>query len=272
MRLDFHLHTHCSDGSIPPRELYHMAKKQRLKAWSVTDHDTCIAYDDLPTDDPSLFCGVEITTSFEQHEIHVVALGVDRHDTQFADFLRSIRDIRRERADKMLQAINAEFHQSIQLSDVQTSHADVITRLHLAIAMQQRNLIRYRGAFFSELMTEERMQQLQLPEYPSVAEAAAQVHAVGAQAILAHPARYASIDLVERILQADLDGLEVKFPNCDPAWEHQLRRIAADRSYVLSCGSDLHWPGRRQPGDCRLSHAEAAPLLQRLGWVDPLKS
>ena len=249
-----------------------MAKKQRLKAWSVTDHDTCVAYDELPSDDETLFCGVEVTTAFEQHEIHVVALGVDRHDPGFSAFLGGIREVRRERAEKMLQSINAEMGQNLQLSDVQTSHADVITRLHVAVALQQRNLIRYRGAFFSELMTEERMQQLDLPPYPSVAEAAAQIHAVGAQAILAHPARYASLDLVERIMREGLDGLEVKFPNCDPAWEQQLRRIAEARGYVFSCGSDLHWPGRRQPGDCRLSHAEAAPLLQRLGWSDPLKS
>ena len=271
MRLDFHLHTHRSDGSLPAIELYHLAKQQRLKAWSITDHDTCRAYDDVPADE-TLFCGVEITTAFEGHEIHVLGLGVDRHDQGFDAFLSSIREIRRQRADAMLQAINADMKQSIQLADVQPEAAEVVTRLHLAVALQKLNLIRHRGAFFTDVMPDERMHTLNLPDYPSVAAAAAQIHAAGGQAILAHPARYDGIDLVQRILQADLDGFELKFPNCDAAWDQQLRKLVQDKGYIVSCGSDLHWSGRRQPGDCRLSHAEAAPLLERLGWSDPLKS
>lgn len=251
-------------------ELYELVKKHRLKAWSITDHDTCAAYEEVP-DDATLICGVEVTTLFEGHEIHVLGLGVDRHNQEFMEFLSHIRDVRRERAEKMLSVINADMDQKLTLSDIKPEAADSVTRLHLASALQSRGLIKHRGIFFKDVMPDQRMQTLGLPDYPSVAQTSAAIHDAGGQAMLAHPARYSGIDLVERILLDGLDGFELKFPNCDPVWDRQLRRLSEKHGYIFSCGSDLHWPGRRAPGDCRLSHAEAAPLLQRIGWTDPLR-
>lgn len=270
MRLDLHMHTHLSDGQCSPQRLAEMVGQQRLKAWSVTDHDTCAAYDELDADE-TLICGVEITSDFEGHEIHVLGLGVDRHHTDLSTLLNEIAVIRRQRAEALLAVINKQFQVSLSCEDVVPADARVITRLHLAQGLRAQGLIQHHRDFFNELFPESRMRQLDLVPYPAVAHVAQQIRAAGGAAILAHPCRYGGFDLIERLVQQGLDGLEISYPHVDATVQAQLRRLADKHDLLRSCGSDFHWPGRRQPGACRLSHAEARPLLSRLGWKDPLR-
>ena len=39
-RVDLHTHSSYSDGSLSPRQLVQLAKKRRLRAIALTDHDT----------------------------------------------------------------------------------------------------------------------------------------------------------------------------------------------------------------------------------------
>ena len=269
MRLDFHLHTHLSDGTLEPKALAALVRQQRLKVWSITDHDTCAAYDYVEAS-PDLICGVEITSAFDGHEIHVLGLGVDRHNPTLVDLLKEIAAIRIQRAECMLEHIGKDFGKTISLESLVPKEALVVTRFHIAQGLRRLGIIANHRQFFSDVMGEERMHSLPLLPYPSVSTVAAAIHAADGVAILAHPSRYAGFDLIEQLMQQDLDGLEVKYPHADDIIEAQLRKLAMRHDYLISCGSDLHWTGRRQPGDFRLSHADAAPLLQRLGWTDPL--
>lgn len=45
--IDLHMHTNYSDGTCTVRELLEEAQKKKLECISITDHDTCLSYDDL---------------------------------------------------------------------------------------------------------------------------------------------------------------------------------------------------------------------------------
>jgi 3',5'-nucleoside bisphosphate phosphatase len=47
--IDLHIHTYYSDGKFSPKEIIGFAEKYKLKAISITDHDTIKAYDVLKT-------------------------------------------------------------------------------------------------------------------------------------------------------------------------------------------------------------------------------
>lgn len=80
---DLHSHTTASDGYLTPTQLVQRAVEMRVGVLAITDHDTtaglaeaaaAIAEQALPL---RLVNGVEISTLWENHEIHIVGLGMD---------------------------------------------------------------------------------------------------------------------------------------------------------------------------------------------------
>ncbi len=83
MRFDLHCHTTASDGVLSPAELVRRAAEKQVEVLAVTDHDTLAGLDEVRRTIEAeqlplrLVSGVEISTGWEHHEIHIVALGVD---------------------------------------------------------------------------------------------------------------------------------------------------------------------------------------------------
>ena len=66
--IDLHIHTNNSDGSDSVIDVLRKAEKLGLKTISITDHDTCTAYEELDNIDVKKYYsgdiikGVEFTT------------------------------------------------------------------------------------------------------------------------------------------------------------------------------------------------------------------
>ncbi len=80
---NLHSHTTASDGYLTPTQLVQRAVEMRVGVLAITDHDTtnglaeaaaAIADLALPL---QLVNGVEISTLWENHDIHIVGLGLD---------------------------------------------------------------------------------------------------------------------------------------------------------------------------------------------------
>lgn len=82
MRIDLHSHTTASDGRLTPPELIDRALGFNIEALAITDHDTTdglaearnyIADNNLPI---QLINGIEISTVWQNKDIHIVGLNV----------------------------------------------------------------------------------------------------------------------------------------------------------------------------------------------------
>ena len=80
---DLHSHTTASDGCLTPEALVHRAVEMRVGTLAITDHDTTAAI--APAREEisrsglalNLIPGVEISTVWENHEIHIVGLNIE---------------------------------------------------------------------------------------------------------------------------------------------------------------------------------------------------
>lgn len=90
---DLHSHTKASDGLLSPQELVLRAVEHRVGVLAITDHDTiagiqpareAVAHHQLPL---KLIAGVEISSLWENHEIHIVGLGIDECHPAMTVFL-----------------------------------------------------------------------------------------------------------------------------------------------------------------------------------------
>ncbi len=262
MRLDFHLHTCRSDGQLTPAELLVAVRRARLEAWAVTDHDTLAGWRELRSE-PGLIPGAEVTAGLDGHEIHIIALGIDPEDAGFAAFLLAIRDLRRERLGRLIAKLG--LGDRLTLEQLASAGADSLSRNHLAQALVRLGRASSVPDAFNGPLGDAAIAGMDLPPYPAPPVAVAAIRAAGGVAILAHPGMYGDVESVARILDLGFDGLEVKHPKLDPELSERLIAQAALRGLYVSCGSDTHWLGARQPGDYRLPREQALPLLRRLG-------
>lgn len=264
MRCDFHLHTHCSDGLLPPRDLLVAVRRQGVSWFAVTDHDTLAGFAAL-RGSIGLIPGVEVTTSHDQREVHVVGLGIDPDHREFIAFLAGIRLRRRERLQLILARLPAAVARSLTMADLDDGRADALGRLHVARALVKRGGVASVQAAFLDHLGDEHAHDSQLPPYPALADGCRAIQAAGGVAILAHPGVYGDIGTIAGLVAQGCDGIEVNHPHLDPALAGALQQLAATRNLLVSSGSDLHYLGHRRPGMWSLDDQAHAPLLVRLG-------
>jgi 3',5'-nucleoside bisphosphate phosphatase len=262
MKVDFHLHTHFSDGGLSPAELRSAVRRSGLRHWAVTDHDTLAGWRAL-AGELGLVPGVEVTAEFDGREVHIIGLGVDPEHRGFADFLAAIRAVRIQRLSCLIASVNETERLSVHsLSPV----ADTVTRSHLADALVKLGRVSRSSEAFDTLIGDADCAELGLTPYPSPSDVVAAIHAAGGLAILAHPGIYQTPEAIIPLLETpDMDGVETCHPRLDPVLAVQLEALATGRKLLESCGSDTHWLGMREPGRPRLSAERIQPLLKRLG-------
>lgn len=264
MRIDLHLHTSCSDGSWEPVAVAAEVARRRLVAWSITDHDTCAAWPQI-RDCPGAICGVEVSTRFEGRDVHILGLGVDPEAAELAELLRHNRAERRSKVNRIV----AHLQQAHGLSIALDQHDDtVVTRSHVAQRLYADGIVPDFRAAFERYLGDGALDALEPADFASVADAAAAIRSAGGVALLAHPALCGGIDVIER-LASGLDGIELKHPSHASTLVDMLETLAKKRNWLVSSGSDCHQPPGRI-GAYRLSRGQVMPLLQRVGWRDPV--
>ncbi len=79
--IDLHMHTKYSDGTYSVKDILNNANRINLETISITDHNTCNAYDEMESFDVSkifkgnILVGCEFTTSFDKRLIEVLGYG-----------------------------------------------------------------------------------------------------------------------------------------------------------------------------------------------------
>ena len=107
--IDLHTHSACSDGTFTPSELAAYAAEKGLAAFALTDHDTtdglaeaaCAAAEHGIEFVP----GIEFSTNYNGHDIHIVGLDIDPEQEDLAAKLQSFRANRDTRNEEMLSLL-----------------------------------------------------------------------------------------------------------------------------------------------------------------------
>lgn len=271
MKVDFHLHTWCSDGAHDPIEMLHAIRHAGVESFAITDHDTCSGWRAL-AGTPGLLAGVEATAGHDHREVHIVGLGINPDQLILSTMLARVRVLREHRLGVLLARLPADISRGLTVDDVRDRRSrggiiagESLSRNHLARALVQRGGVANFRAAFDDWLGDEHMRDPALPEFPSIAEVTAAIRDAGGVAILAHPGMYKSVPVVEELMDAGCDGLEVEHPHLDPTFAGALRSRAVERGWLMSVGTDTHVLGSRRPGHCVLADHLLNPLLDRLG-------
>ncbi len=249
-RIDLHTHSNCSDGTYSVQELIDYAYEKGLAAIALTDHDTidgveeAVRYGKEKYPDMEVIPGIEFSTVNEGKDVHVVGLYVDYNDQKLKDRLATFKNARVERNIKMCKKLT-EGGIRITYEELTAAFPDTsITRAHYAKYMLEKGYIKSKQEAFDKYIGDNC--PYFVPRENITPEMAIEcILDNGAVPILAHPVLYHMSDakleqLVIRLKEAGLKGLEAIYTTYEAYEERQMKELAEKHGLLISGGSDFH--------------------------------
>ncbi|WP_424589370.1 RNase RNM [Buttiauxella sp.] len=249
---DLHSHTTASDGLLTPEALVQRAVDMRVGILAITDHDTVagiaaareeISRLQLPL---RLISGVEISTLWENHEIHIVGLGVDEHHPDLTAFLAQQSERRLQRAALIAERLEKAHIPGALEGAMRLANGGEVTRGHFARFLVECGKANTMADVFKKYLAKGKTGYVP-PQWCTIEQAIDVIHHCGGQAVLAHPGRY---DLTAKWLKRLLtqfaerggDAMEVAQCQQAPNERTQLASYAQQFNLLASQGSDFHMP------------------------------
>lgn len=252
MKVDLHLHSTASDGTLSPGALVRRAAEEGFTTLALTDHDTVagIAEAQAAAREAGirLIPGVELSCG-AQKEIHILGYGIDPQDEPLLAFSRHRREEREARAQKMVERL-AQAGMPIPLSRVHELARGVVARPHVARALVEAGYASSVSDAFDRFLVPGKCGYVPREDV-RVAQAVALIHGAGGIAVLAHPMQLKlgdmAIDALVREWKGQgLDGLEVYHPSAQNNHAAMLLHLARREGLLVTGGSDFHGEAVRE--------------------------
>lgn len=246
--IDLHVHSTFSDGSCTPEQLIKLAEEKGLSHIALTDHDTV---DGIPYAAEAAKCspvvlipGIELSSDYNNKDVHIVGLGIDYKNSKFSDHLRQFQKDRFQRNEKICNKLIAAGYK-ITYDELKKAFPDaILTRCHIARMLQDKGYVKSIAEAFDTIIGSH------CPCYVprtriTPAKAVTLIKEAGGVAILAHPMLYHMDDqhlcqLIEQLKQYGLDAIEAIY-SCNQSGDEQyVRSLAQKYDLAISGGSDFH--------------------------------
>ncbi|EFK6012044.1 5'-3' exoribonuclease [Escherichia coli] len=249
---DLHSHTTASDGCLTPEALVHREVEMRVGTLAITDHDTTAAI--APAREEisrsglalNLIPGVEISTVWENHEIHIVGLNIDITHPLMCEFLAQQTERRNQRAQLIAERLEKAQIPGALEGAQQLAQGGAVTRGHFARFLVECGKASSMADVFKKYLARGKTGYVP-PQWCTIEQAIDVIHHSGGKAVLAHPGRYnLSAKWLKRLVahfaEHHGDAMEVAQCQQSPNERTQLATLARQHHLWASQGSDFHQP------------------------------
>ena len=244
MKVDLHSHTTCSDGRNSPAELVRLAKAAGIDVLAVTDHDVldgiAPAAEEGRRVGVRVIPGVEMSSQFEGHDVHVLGIGIDPSNGPLNDQLESMRQARRVRVGKICEALARQGLPLDPAAVLAEAGGKSVGRKHVARALVKGKFVPDEAMAFEWFLGDGQPAHVPSTEIPP-SRTAGCIRRAGGLPILAHPHFFDDDALVRRILDSALfAGIEAYHRYEKPGRHVAFLALARQRNLLATGGSDYH--------------------------------
>ena len=253
--IDLHTHSTASDGTLPPAQVAAAAAEAGLAAVALTDHDTTEGLAEFLAEarpgGPELVPGVELSVERSGGgSMHLVGLWVNPEEPRFQQGLERVQSAREQRNPKIAARLR-ELGVDITLDEVTAvAGGGQVGRPHFAQVLVDKGVVAGPGEAFGRFLGRGAPAYME-KERLTPGEAIALIRGAGGVSVLAHPGLLdmhpvVLEQLLGRLKDQGLMGVEAYYSEHNPALERRLLEMAARLGLAVSGGSDFH--GRNKPG------------------------
>lgn len=246
--VDLHVHSNASDGTFSPSQVVELAKNAGLDAFALTDHDTTAGVPEALEKGRDLnievIPGIEVSSSFDGTEIHILGLFVNSDDPVLAAMLGKMRISRDRRNEKMLENLAADGISFTKEELCGDNPDTIITRAHIAHALVAKGICSGMDQAFKKYL-QYGGRYCPQKEHLSPEEVVKTLISNGAFVALAHPFQYKFGDkkteeLIAHMADLGMKGLEVYHSSNNKLESMKLQEMAVRHHLLPTGGSDFH--------------------------------
>lgn len=249
MRIDLHTHSTVSDGTATPAEVIDAAAAVGLDVVASTDHDTTSGWQEATEalrPGMTLVPGAELSCCWfddtgRRVGIHLLGYLFDPGDAPLRAEMARVRSGLENRAVSMVDLLRGD-GVDVSWDEVrEIAGGDTVGRPHIAQALVNRGVVEsVDEAFRPEWLG----RRYHVPKQAmDVFDAVRLVRGAGGVPVLAHPRRRDRVvppDLVARLAEQGLFGLEADHPEHTEDARAEVRALAAELGLVTTGSSDFH--------------------------------
>ena len=247
-RIDLHLHTTHSDGSLRPSDVLTLAKHANVSALAITDHDittgipeAMAAGEELGID---VIPGVEISSFDGKSELHILGYWVQWDEPVFNQRLARLRESRHRRNPLIMERLR-EAGLDVTYDEVRSlAGTESVGRPHIAQLLMQKKYVTSAKEAFDRYLAEGKPAYV-ARELPTPKEAISWIREAKGVAVLAHPTWVKESGeglrtCVSALKEAGLGGVEVHYSTHTKSQTSQYLELARRLDLLVTGGSDFH--------------------------------
>ncbi len=248
--VDFHTHSHFSDGVLAPAALVERARARGVATLALTDHDTtaglheareacaAAAIDFVP--------GVELSASWRGQTIHIVGLEIDAQHRGLDTHMSQVLARRQSRLVEIGERLEKRARLPGRELAAAASACAAPTRLHLARLLVVRGFARDTQQAFDRWLNRNTPGHVPA-EWPSFDTVMSVLRDSGGIPVLAHPHRYRLSagqlrELAAAFVQQGGAALEASMAGMSPNDAERIASLCRRFKLHASMGSDFHDP------------------------------
>lgn len=266
--IDLHTHTNCSDGADDVLELLKKAEKRKIEVLSITDHNTCFAYEKLKEVNlkeyftGTLIKGCELRTVIDGYNIELLGYNVD------TDLLNEVlpkveptfAQLNVGEAVKFFEILTNMGYtlkkENIKYNPEKESGNEKIVQELLKYPENERFLDIFPNREYSgKILHKEHITNPNSnffidssPLLPDVKVTADLIHKAGGLVFIPHIFAYGnnSKTILEKLLNTGyIDGIECYYSDFTLKQTKYLLDICEKQKYYISAGTDFHGKNRK---------------------------
>ncbi len=254
VKIDLHIHSTASDGSLSPLEILALAQKLNLGAIAITDHDTINGSKDaLAFGIPpyvKFLTGVEISASPPPFfhcpgSFHILGYAINLDDPVLNHTLALLQESRKNRNPKIIELLN-RMGIELTLNEVRNEVGECqLGRPHIACLMVKKGFAQSIDKAFDKYLAKGK------PAYVDkyridCGRAIEIILGTGGIPVLAHPflLQIKNDEVLENLIitltEMGLKGIEVYYPEHTPERIAYYTEIANRHGLLITGGTDFH--------------------------------
>lgn len=267
---DLHCHTRLSNGSLGIEDLILLAKKRGITTIAITDHD-CLAGTVRgkvigERHGVTVIPGVELsgTDKTNGQEIHMLCYKPDFPD-RLEGLCRRSSVIRKKSSHLMMLKTAQRYPITPEFVVKCATGSTNIFKVHIMQALIENGFAdRIYGDLYKKLFSSDSEDNINhVPEYEDIFDILKQIHDAGGIAVLANPQRCKNEKLIDDLVEAGLDGIEVYSPELTDEEKAKFIKYAKKKKILTTGGSNfkgLYNKTVLSVGDCDLPDECVAEL------------
>ncbi|MBS7360012.1 MAG: PHP domain-containing protein [Oscillospiraceae bacterium] len=246
MSADLHCHTRLSNGSLGIEDLILLAKKRGVTTIAITDHDSLAGTVRGKVigerQGVTVIPGVELsgTDKTNGQEIHLLCYKAD-HPDRLEGLCKRSSLIRKKASHIMMLKTAQRYPITPEFVAKCAAGSTNIFKAHIMQALVENGFAdRIYGDLYKKLFSSDSEGNINtVPDYEDIFNVLEQIHEAGGIAVLTNPHKIKNTGLIDELVNAGLDGIEIYSPELDAVSKEKFKKYCKAHKLLTTGGSNF---------------------------------